>query len=192
MNAYLESISNEEINLLPTVMFTGRIDVINTAEEAEAACEYLALQPIIGFDTESKPSFKKGIINRIALLQLSSSDRAFLFRINQMPLVKPILNLLANPDVVKIGAAIRDDIRLLQQLRHFTPGGFVDLQNEVGKYGIQDKSLKKMAAITLGIKLSKAQRLSNWESPVLTPAQQNYAATDAWVSREIFVKLTRE
>ena len=169
MPKFQESITNEEVNGLPVGAFSGEIVVVDTPAAFEEACAYLATQPLIGFDTETRPSFSKGVTNKVSLLQLSSGERAFLFRLNK----------------------IRDDLKGLQKLRHFTPKGFIDLQSIVGQYGITDLSLRKMAAITLQIKVSKAQRLSNWEAANLTPAQQLYAATDAWVSREIYVRLIR-
>ena len=191
MPKFQESITNEEVNGLPVGAFSGEIVVVDTPAAFEEASAYLATQPLIGFDTETRPSFSKGVTNKVSLLQLSSGERAFLFRLNKIALEKPLLRLMESPSVTKIGAAIRDDLKGLQKLRHFTPKGFIDLQSIVGQYGITDLSLRKMAAITLQIKVSKAQRLSNWEAANLTPAQQLYAATDAWVSREIYVRLIR-
>ncbi len=165
--------------------------VVDTSEAITQACEYLSTQELIGFDTETRPSFTKGVSNKVSLLQLASGEKAFLFRLNKIALERPILRLLESRTTLKIGAAIRDDIRGLQQLRQFNPRGFIDLQSLVGNYGIAELSVRKMAAITLGVKISKAQRLSNWEAARLTPAQQLYAATDAWISREIYLKLTR-
>lgn len=188
---YRENISNEEVNALPVGAFGGQIVVVDTPEAIALACEYLAAQPVIGFDTETRPSFTKGVSNKVSLLQLSSGERSFLFRLNKIALERPILRLMESRTTIKIGAAIRDDIKGLQQLRQFNPRGFIDLQSIVGQYGIAELSVRKMAAITLGVKISKAQRLSNWEAASLTPAQQLYAATDAWISREIYVTLTR-
>lgn len=188
---YRENISNEEVNALPVGAFGGQIVVVDTSEAITQACEYLSSQELIGFDTETRPSFTKGVSNKVSLLQLSSGEKAFLFRLNKIALERPILRLLESRTTIKIGAAIRDDIRGLQQLRQFNPRGFIDLQSLVGQYGIAELSVRKMAAITLGVKISKAQRLSNWEAASLTPAQQLYAATDAWISREIYLKLTR-
>lgn len=188
---YRENISNEEVNALPVGAFGGQIVVVDTPEAIALACEYLAAQPVIGFDTETRPSFTKGVSNKVSLLQLSSGERSFLFRLNKIALERPILRLMESRTTIKIGAAIRDDIKGLQQLRQFNPRGFIDLQSIVGQYGIAELSVRKMAAITLGVKISKAQRLSNWEAASLTPAQQLYAATDAWISRQIYVTLTR-
>ncbi len=188
--SFKASITSEEINLLPVGAFEGDIAVVDTPEAVGEACAYLSERPVIGFDTETRPAFTKGVTNRVALLQLSSGERAFLFRLNRIALERPIIRLLEDEKVIKIGAAIRDDLKGLQKFRHFTPGGFIDLQSIVGDYGITDLSVRKLAAITMGIKISKAQRLSNWEAQQLTPAQQRYAATDAWVSREIYMILT--
>ncbi len=192
MPKFQESITSEEVNALPIGAFHGEIVVVDTPQAIVEAAAYLSAQPLIGFDTETRPSFSKGVSNKISLLQLSSEERAFLFRLNKVALERPLLRLLESSKTIKIGAAIRDDIRGLQKLRCFTPKGFVDLQSMAGKYGINELSLRKMAAITLQIKISKAQRLSNWEAATLTPAQQLYAATDAWVSREIYVRLTQQ
>lgn len=188
---YRENISNEEVNALPVGAFGGQIVVVDTPEAIVLACEYLGAQPVIGFDTETRPSFTKGVSNKVSLLQLSSGERSFLFRLNKVAMERPLLRLMESRTTLKIGAAIRDDLKGLQQLRQFTPKGFIDLQSIVGTYGISELSVRKMAAITLGLKISKAQRLSNWEAASLTPAQQLYAATDAWISREIYMKLTR-
>ena len=198
MPKFQESITSEEVNALPIGAFHGEIVVVDTPQAIVEAAAYLSAQPLIGFDTETRPSFKAGQMNKVALLQLSTHRRCYLIRLcriklhNALALERPLLRLLESSKTIKIGAAIRDDIRGLQKLRCFTPKGFIDLQSLVGKYGINELSLRKMAAITLQIKISKAQRLSNWEAATLTPAQQLYAATDAWVSREIYVRLTQQ
>lgn len=189
--AYRANISNDEVTVLPAGIFEGSITVVDTPQALASACAYLAEQPLIGFDTETRPSFTRGSTNKVSLLQLASEGHAFLFRLNKVAVERPLLRLLESSATLKIGAAIRDDIRALQQLRRFDAKGFVDLQSIVGGYGIAELSVRKLAAIVLGIKVSKAQRLSNWEAADLTPAQQRYAATDAWVTREIYVRLTQ-
>lgn len=188
---YREHITNEEVNELPVGLFGGEIVVVDDEKKIRKACSYLRKQSVIGFDTETRPSFSKGVTNKVSLLQLAAGEKAFLFRVNMIALERPILRLFETQKVLKIGAAIRDDIRGLQQLRRFTPKGFLDLQSIVGEYGIAELSVRKMAAITLGVKVSKAQRLSNWEAPSLGDPQQRYAATDAWITREIYMKLTQ-
>lgn len=186
---YRESISKDELAELPLQQFEGEILLIDSEEDYYAAVDYLSKQEILGFDTETKPSFKKGCVNQVALLQLATNEKAFLFRLNQYGLSNGIKSVLQNPNIKKIGVAIRDDIKTLQRLSHFKPGGFVELQEHVKDFGIQNFSLKKLTAIVLGFRISKSQRLSNWEAPELTEAQQNYAATDAWVSYLIYQSL---
>lgn len=189
MSGFLYTITNEEVALLPKASFRGSVEIIDGESGVNDACDYLLGCRAIGFDTETRPSFKAGEANRVALLQLSSADRCFLFRLSKMRLDKAILKVLSDPGVVKVGAAIRDDIKALQTLRRFRPGGFVDLQNIAGEYGIGEKSVRKLAGIVLGVGISKAQRLSNWEAASYTPAQISYAATDAWVCLEVYNRL---
>lgn len=189
---FRECISNDELNAMETGCFPGTIMVVDDSESLEAACAHLSGQEVIGFDTETRPTFSKGSMNKVSLLQLSTESTAYLFRLNRVAIEKPLINILHSKKIIKVGAAVSDDIKALQKLRHFIPHSFIDLQSMAGYYGIQDKSLRKLAAITLGFRISKAQRLSNWEAMTLTPAQQRYAATDAWVSREIYTKLIEQ
>ena len=184
-----QNITKEELNELPLNAFEGEIEIVDTPLQAEKAVAYLSQFEVLGFDTETKPSFKKGQINRVALLQLSSGEKAFLFRLQKLELPLNVRQLLACSSIKKVGVAIRDDIKTLQKISYFEPDGFVELQEKVKAYGISAFSLKKIAGIVLGIRISKSQRLSNWESEILTGAQQSYAATDAWVSYQIYYSL---
>jgi ribonuclease D len=186
---YSPSISKEELNDLPIRAFEGTIHVVDSIEKVADAVAYLSNTKLLGCDTETRPNFKKGQRNRVALLQLSDSKHCFLFRLNMIGLPKEVAAILQRTDIKKVGAAIRDDITALQKLTPFTQNGFIDIQKMVDDYGIEAKSLKKMSAIVLKIRISKTQQLSNWECPALTPAQQLYAATDAWVSLEVYLKL---
>ena len=188
--AFVAHISNDDVAALEAVHFDGRIEVVETPDALAKACQILSKEVIIGFDTETRPSFQAGVTNKVALLQLSTEKQSFLIRINKLPLTREIIAILSSEKIIKIGADVRNDILALNKLRKFTPRGFIDLQNEVGKYGIEDKSLRKISGIVLGKKVSKAQRLSNWAAKQLTPQQQMYAATDAWVCIEIYEKLT--
>lgn len=187
--AFIESISNEDVTALPAVQYEGEIVVVDTPQTLSEACDHLAQQSIIGFDTETRPSFTAGVVNKVALLQLYGGGKCFLIRLNKVQMSKSLTDILHNPNILKIGAAVKNDILGLNKLRHFTAGGFVDLQDIVEKYNIKDKSLRKISGIVLGRKVSKAQRLSNWEAKLLTPQQQIYAATDAWVCVEIYKAL---
>ena len=188
---YKISVSPEEIGALELASFPGTIEVIDTDGEAfHRALRYLKRQRVLGFDTETRPTFTpEQLANGTALLQLSGSGKAFLFRLQTLGLPRPLASILANPSIIKVGAATLDDVRGLQKLAKFAPKGFIDLQNIVWEYGIRDKSVKKMTAIILGVKISKAQQLSNWEAEKLSESQQKYAATDAWVCREMYLKL---
>lgn len=188
---FQSSISPEEIAALELASFPGQIVVIDAEDEAyEKAIRYLKRLKVLGFDTETRPTFSPDQHSSgTALLQLSGGGKAYLFRLKKCGLPRSLASILANPDIVKVGAATMDDIRGLQRITHFVPKGFVDLQNHVWEYGIRDKSVKKMTAIILGVKISKAQQLSNWEAEKLSESQQKYAATDAWVCREMYLKL---
>lgn len=192
MSNYAQTIDNEQLSQLPRGAFPGQIEIIEDEHGIARACEFLMSQPVIGFDTETRPTFKSGAMNKVALLQLSAADRCFLFRLCKIRFDREIVRLLEDKRVLKIGAAVDGDIRGLQQLRHFRPGGFVDLQELVGQYGIGEKSVRKMSGIVLGLTVSKAQRLSNWEAAALTPSQQLYAATDAWICTQIYNRLKSE
>ena len=188
---YLPNISNDDVASLEAVHFDGRIEVVETHDALVRASKELSKHSIIGFDTETRPSFKAGVTNKVALLQLSTPTSCFLIRLNRLPLSREVLSILSSEEIKKVGADVRNDISALNKLHHFTPNGFIDLQSEVSKYGIEDKSLRKISGIVLGKKVSKAQRLSNWEAKQLTPQQQMYAATDAWVCLEIYKQLTK-
>ena len=176
---FQESITKEELEELPLTAFEGEIVVVENSQTLHEAVAYLSQSEVLGFDTETKPSFKRGQINRVALLQLSTADKSFLFRLNVTGLPDGLKVILSDVNILKVGVAIRDDIKALQRISHFKPAGFIELQEEVKEFGIQDFSLKKIAGIVLGLRISKSQRLTNWESNELTEAQQRYAATDA-------------
>jgi ribonuclease D len=189
---FKKSITDEELLELPLSFFEGKIHLIEKVEQLTDAVNYLKNQPILGFDTETRPTFKKGQNHQVALLQLSTADEAFLIRTNLIGLSPGLIKVLATPTILKIGAAIRDDIKILQRITSFKPGGFIELQEMVKLYGIENFSLKKLAAIICGVRISKSQRLSNWEAPILTEQQQIYAATDAWIAYEIYIGLTQK
>jgi ribonuclease D len=190
---YIESISAEELGKLEYASFPGRIHVIDSVgAEFNRAIAYLRSQKIIGFDTETRPCFGPNQPRYgVSLLQLSGPEKAYLFRVKDMGMHRRLCNLLADKRIIKVGAAIHDDIRGLQKLHDFQADGFVDLQKIVADYGIRDKSVKKMTAIILGFRISKTQQLSNWEAETLSEPQCKYAATDAWVCREMYLKLMR-
>ena len=188
-NNFTDKISNEETAALPAIEFKGEIRIIEHERDIVPACKFLMKQAVVGFDTETRPSFRPGISYRVSLLQLSTPQLCFLFRLNKIPLAKPILQLLEDRRILKIGADVAGDLHSLRQIRHFRDGGFVDLQSIASEWGIEDKSLRKLSAIVLRQRVSKAQRLSNWEAATLTDKQKLYAATDAWVCTAIYDRL---
>lgn len=176
---------------LPSVAFGGRIIVVLTASDAEKAVDYLLAQPILGVDTETRPTFRKGTRHDVALLQVSSHDTCFLFRLNHTGVTPAILRLLEDTKVPKIGLSLHDDMVMLHRVATFKPGHFIDLQDLVGEIGVEDKSLQKLYANFFGLRISKAQRLTNWEADVLTERQKLYAATDAWTCIVLYEELMR-
>lgn len=189
--SYRESITDEELGRLPRGVFPGEIVVVETEASMRDAFRRLNECSVLGFDTETRPSFLRGKLYAMSLVQLSSETTAFLLRLNKVKLSPEMIGLLENERILKVGASIRDDIKGIQKQFPFRPGGFLDVQSLMPKYGISEISVRKMSAIVLGVRISKAQRLSNWEAQALTPAQQLYAATDAWICREIYLRLTR-
>ena len=190
---FIESITPQELEKLEFASFPGRIIVIESVgAEFNRAIAYLRSQKVIGFDTETRPTFTPAQPRyNVSLLQLSGPDRAYLFRLNKIGMHRRLCNLLACGKIVKVGAAIHDDIRGLQRLHDFQPAAFEDLQKIGWEWGIRDKAVKKMAAIILGFRISKTQQLSNWEAEELTEPQCKYAATDAWVCREMYIRLMK-
>lgn len=190
-NTFTDKITNEQTAALPAIEFSGEIRIVEHERDILPACKYLQKQTVIGFDTETRPSFRPGIMFRVSLLQLSTPKLCFLFRLNKIPFDKAILQLLGDENILKIGADVAGDLRSLRQIKHFRDGGFVDLQTIASEWGVEEKSLRKLSAIVLGKRVSKAQRLSNWEAVTFTDKQKLYAATDAWVCTEIYDRLLR-
>jgi len=188
---FAENLTNEEINELPIYQFGGGIFVIDTFEKLDDLLPLLQNQKILGFDTETRPSFKKGKVNPVSLLQITTNNEAFLIRINRIGLPDEIKKILSDSKVKKIGLAIKDDIKILQEINNFEPNGFIDLQDYVEDFGIEAKSLKKITAIVLDKRISKSQQVTNWEKNELTEAQKIYAATDAWSCLKIYNKLNQ-
>ena len=188
---FKDSITTEDLEKLELASFPGKIFVIDTVgAEFNRAINYLRSQKIIGFDTETRPCFSPDQPRYgVALLQLSGPEKAYLFRIKSIGMHRRLCSLLGSDKVIKVGAAINDDIRGLQRYREIAPNAFVDLQKMVTEFGIRDKSVKKMTAIILGFRISKSQQLSNWEADTLSESQEKYAATDAWVCREMYLRL---
>jgi ribonuclease D len=188
---YRSTIDNDSVAALEAARFGGRIVIVDKMEDVEAAYNDLKSHTMIGFDTETRPSFRAGVSYKVGLLQLSTPDTCYLIRLSHIRLDNRILKILGSRQILKVGADVSGDIRALHALRNFNADGFVDLQVEASRWGIEEKSLRKLSAIVLNKRVSKAQRLSNWEAESLTPQQQEYAATDAWICPEILKELQR-
>lgn len=184
------AIDKAKINDMPRVVFNGSIYVIDSMHQVNAAVNVLRKSPIVGFDSETRPSFRKGHPHKVALIQLSTEDECFLFRTNKIGVPLKLAEFLADESRLKIGLSIHDDFNQLHKISQVKPAGFVDLQNIVGDYHIADISLQKIYAILFQEKISKSQRLTNWEAEKLTESQQQYAAIDAWTCIRIYRYLT--
>ena len=186
------NINKESLNDLPKVTFPGQIHVVQTPWEAEKAVAYLKQCPLVGIDSETRPSFAKGRMHKVALLQVSSDEHCFLFRLNLTGLTLPIITLLESPHTVKVGLSLKDDFMMLHKRAPFEQRACIELQEYVRAFGIEDKSLQKIYGILFGEKISKSQRLTNWEAETLTEPQKLYAATDAWATLRIYQKLNEQ
>lgn len=188
-NRYAETITPEELEKYELSWFKGEIVVVEDMKSFYETFPRIQESEILGFDTETRPSFRKGRKNKVSLIQLANEELACLIRINKVGIPPELADLLANPGIIKAGVAVHDDIRFLKRVKGFNPSGFIDLQNFVRDYGIQSSGLKKLSAIVLGFRISKRQQVTDWEAEQLTDAQRIYAATDAWVCHQIFKKL---
>ena len=174
---------------LPRANFEGRIIVIDSIRDAQKAVGYLLRQPVLGFDTETRPTFRPGPMHSVALLQVSTHDTCFLFRLNHIGLPACLIQLLSDRKVKKVALSWTDDTHQLHRLHDFEMGDFIELQTYVKQFGIEDCSLQKLYANVFGEKISKAQQLSNWEADVLKEPQKLYAATDAWACIRLYETL---
>ena len=191
MKKIFEKYDKSLIADLPRVLFPGHIEVIVSKRDAERAVTFLTKQSILGFDTETKPSFSPGKQNKVALLQVCNEEVCFLFRLNRIGFPHCLIRLIEDTRITKVGLSWHDDLRSLQQRKQFNAGTFVELQQLAGEMGIVDQSLQKLYANIFGQKISKSQQLSNWEVDNLSEAQQLYAATDAWACIQLYKEMKR-
>lgn len=186
---YPERIDKETLNKLPLIAYEGEVELVRDKEAAFAACEHLSKESILGFDTETRPSFKKGESFRPSLIQLAGTGRVYLFQNKLIGTIEPLKPIFSNPDILKVGVAIRDDIKGLQAIEPFSPEGFVEISTYTTPLGIINTGLRALCGIFLEGRISKRAQVSNWARHNLQPNQITYAATDAWVSRELYLKL---
>ena len=187
--SYPPSITDEELQSLALARCPAPITIIETREEARRVAMRLRRAGILGIDTETRPSFTAGVRYEVSLLQIATEEECFLFRLNKMGLPKSLISLLEDPAIIKVGLSLRDDITALSRREAFTPGSFVELQKLCGGYGIRELGLQKIYAILFAERMSKSQRMSDWEAKKLSPAQAHYAALDAWASLRIYTTL---
>lgn len=187
MKQLKNTIDKAEIAAMEKVEFPGRIFLVYTEKDADKAVEYLKTQRIVGVDTETRPSFKRGTTHKVALMQIATEDTCFLFRLNRIGMPASLQEFLQS-DVLKVGLSLKDDFQVIRRRKdvHAEDGNWIELQDYVGRFGIDDRSLQKIYANLFGRKISKSQRLTNWEADTLTEAQQQYAAIDAWACVRIY------
>jgi len=188
---FQSEITKEEVAELDLIQYNGPIKLIDTEESFLEEIPHIREQSILGFDTETRPSFKKGVVYPTALIQISALDQAWLLRVSRMGYPPELLEVLTREDILKVGLGLNDDLRRLRADFQFEPGGFLDLQQYVTAFRIEEKGLKKLSGIVLGRRISKAQQVSNWDADLLTDAQLRYAATDAWICLKIYNRLRK-
>ena len=188
-NTFIHKIDKECVNNMPLAAFEGATFVINTPEQIPDAMKYLNAQKMVGVDTETRPSFTKGQHFPVALVQIATEERCYLFQLSRIGMPQELADFFANPKIRKIGLAFNDDLNAMRRRRNFTPQNCIDVQRIVGQYGILDLGMQKIFAICFGKKISKAQQLTNWENIELTPEQARYASTDAWATLLIYKEL---
>lgn len=189
METLFRNTPKQLISMLPKAEFKGKIVVVHSLREVKVAVDFLKRQPIVGIDTETRPSFRRGLVYQVALLQISTLDICFLFRLNMIGLPAEVTELLESTEIKKIGLSLKDDLSLLKRRATFQPQGFIDLQDFVKTMGIEDMSLQKLYANVFREKISKSAQLTNWENTVLTESQKMYAATDAYTTLRLFLRL---
>ena len=185
------TITKEQLAPMPLVEYSSPITVIDTPQAEAEALTRIRRHPVVGFDTETRPSFRKGHPNKVALMQVSTDEESFVFRLNRLGFSQPMKEFVEDADTLKVGLSLKDDFHVMHRNSDFEPRGFIDLQKIVTQWRISDTSLQKIYGILFGRRISKGQRLSNWEASELTPAQQRYAAIDAWACLVIYRHLTQ-
>ena len=189
---FKKEITIDEINNLELKKYSGKVLVIDSKKLIKNSCAEIKKNNIIGIDTETKPSFQKGIKNRVSLIQIATVKNVYLFRINKIEFPDELLGIFSDIKIIKVGIAIHDDVRDLKKIKNFKDKSFVDLNNLAKDFGFISIGAKKLSALVLGIRISKKQQLSNWENELLSTKQIDYAATDSWICREIFLKIKEQ
>ena len=186
---YPENITAEDLKSYELSWYRGEIVLVDDLEKFNDVMPILREKRILGFDTETRPSFHKGQFYDVALLQIALPERVFLIRLNTTGITAEMVHFFENKNILKAGVGVRDDIRIMQKLKPFEAGGFIEITTLAKQAGLQVESVKKLSALLLGFRISKSAQTSNWEAPALNEKQLSYAATDAWVCLEIYKKL---
>jgi ribonuclease D len=189
LDMYRRKLRSEEINALPMVRYEGEVRLVRSEGELEEALDLLAREDLLGFDTETRPSFRKGRVNQPSLIQLAASDRIFLIQLAFVPFGAGLASILSNTQILKVGVGVWDDLRELGKLHPFEGAGAVDLGDLARSLKLPTQGLRNMAANLMGWRISKGSRCSNWSLSDLSPRQIAYAATDAWIGRELYLKM---
>jgi len=183
------SITQEEISVLPLAAFQGEVILVTEPKKLVGAFDEIQAHEVVGFDTETRPSFRKGQHYNVSLLQLAIPDKVFLIRLNHTGITKEMISFFENDEILKAGIGLRDDIKALQKLKKFNADGFVELSSIARSKGLEVESVKKLAGLVLGFRISKSAQTSNWEAIQYTEKQISYAATDAWVCLNLYSSL---
>ena len=186
---YKKVITKEEINELPLFRFDGKIILASGEDQIDAAVAEMENEALIGFDTESRPTYKKGQFHHVALIQLALTEKVYILLVQKTGLTDRLVRFFENPDIIKVGIAIHDDLIALKKRRSFTPQGFKDLNKIATNLGFENIGARNLTAMVLGKRISKRHQRSNWENTPLSSGQIQYAATDAWICREIYKRL---
>lgn len=186
-----EKISNDDINRLPVATYEGPIHIVTTHKQMLTAVRRISKEKILGFDTETRPSFKKGVSYQPSLIQLAGSSDVYLFMLQSVKLSTELCQIFSNPRIIKAGVAIDRDVKELRDLHHFEPNGFIDLGNCARNKGLHHHGLRGLAALFLGCRITKGAKLTNWAQPELSKNALDYAATDAWIGRCIYIAMKK-
>ncbi|OSM02277.1 3'-5' exonuclease [Magnetofaba australis] len=189
LDDYARKVPKQEINDLPVCAWMGDVHVARDSDETAEAVEVLSRETVLGFDTETRPAFRKGVSYPPALIQLAGANAVYLFQLSQIEDLRPLQALLSDAAVLKTGVGLIQDVKQLQEVAPFTPGGFVDVGEAAARNEVASRGLRSMAAAFFGVRISKRAQCSNWANDVLEAYQIRYAATDAWISREIYLAM---
>lgn len=188
----MQRISREALASLPIRRYEGPVSLVETAQALAQAREDIRQEHVVGFDTETRPSFRKGEVHLPCLVQVATARAAYLFQLARIEVFPALVEILAKPDLVKTGISLAYDLRQLQEVFPFTVANVLDLGVIARRRGFEQSGVRNLAGLLLGFRIPKGNRTSNWAAPRLTPQQISYAATDAWACRELYLRLEQD